>query len=173
MPPSDTTWTHKGVAVRVSTDAPRKLEWEVYLPATPTEVWDSWTTESGLVEWAGPGAFIDLRVGGAWEVHFEPDRPKGQRGSDANEIVDLEPGRMLRLAAGAPPDFPTVRAEKTDFAVMLEQAGIGHTKVTVIQSGWGQGEEWDRAFDYLAGANAEWLSWLVRRYDTGPLEWPG
>ena len=32
-------------------------------------------------------AYVDLRPGGAWEAHFEPDRPQGQRGSDANEIV--------------------------------------------------------------------------------------
>lgn len=170
---ADSVWTHKGVVVRMEDGPSRALEWELFVAAPVQEVWDAWVEPDGLTTWAGPGAFVDLRVGGAWEVHFEPDRPKGQRGSDANEVVAFEEGRFLHLKAGAPLEFPTIRATKTDFTVALEPAGTGYTRVLVRQLGWQDGEEWDRGFHYLAGANAEWLSWMVRRFVSGPLEWPG
>jgi len=33
----------------------------------------------------------------------------------------------------------------------------GGTKVTLMQTGWKQGKEWDEAYEYLAGGNAQLL----------------
>jgi len=170
---ADSTWIDRAVAVRMTRGSTRQLEWELFLPSSTGAVWRAWTVPTEMTTWAGPGAEIDLQPGGIWEVHFNPGRPPGQRGSDANSIVAVIPGRELHLRAGAPLDFPTVREAKTDFAVRIEPAGFGHTRVVVVQKGWEDGEEWDRAFEYLAGANAEWLNWLHQRFVEGPLQWPG
>ncbi|MEM7417160.1 MAG: SRPBCC domain-containing protein [Gemmatimonadota bacterium] len=169
---ADSTWTHKGVVVRMHDGPARSLEWEFFLAAPVDAVWHAWVTPDGLTTWAGPAALVDLRAGGTWEVHFNPDRPAGERGSDANEIVSFEAGRFLHIKAGAPLEFPTIREQKTDFTVTLEALGSEHTRVVVRQGGWLDGDEWDRGYRYLADANAEWLSWMVRRYISGPLEWP-
>ncbi len=170
--PADSVWQDRGVAVRMHRGMDRRIEWEIYLPAPVEDVWRAWTVPDEMTTWASPGAEVDLRPGGVWEVHFEPDRPKGQRGSDANTIVSVVPPFELHLKAGAPPDFPTVREEKTDFLVRLEPAGFGHTRLVAIQFGWQNGPEWDRAFAYLADANSEWLNWLHQRFVRGPLTWP-
>lgn len=169
---ADSVWVAGGVAVRMHDGPDRRVEWELFVPASVDAVWRAWTAPQEMVKWAGPAAEVDLRPGGTWEVHFNPERPAGQRGSDANRIVSIVAHRELHIEAGAPLDFPTVRAEKTDFVVRLEPAGFGHTRVVAVQSGWKDGEEWDRAFRYLAGANAEWLGWLEQRFVHGPLEWP-
>jgi hypothetical protein len=109
----DSTWIDRAVYVRIRWAAVQEPHWALVVPARIEAVWSAWTDPSELELWAAPGAAVDLRVGGSWEVHFLPDRPPGQRGSDANEILGLEPGRRLRIAAGAPVKFPTVRAEKT------------------------------------------------------------
>jgi uncharacterized protein YndB with AHSA1/START domain len=156
-------WSHPGPA--------RRLEWELVVPAPVGEVWRAWSTADGIATWAAPAGYVELHAGGAWEAHFAPDRPKGQRGSDANLIVEVVPEQILVIRAGAPVRFPTVRAEKTTFLVTLTPVGEGHTLVRATQSGWKEGAEWDEAFLYLADANAVWLDWLHQRFTTGPIDW--
>lgn len=168
---ADTTWVHKGVHVAVFEAEPRRIEWEVVVPTTMDAMWAAWTEADELATWAGPAAAVDLRPGGDWHIYFNPDAPPGERGGDASRILGYVPGREIRFAAGAPVEFPTVRAEKTEFIVQIEPIGYGHVRVLAIQQGWKQGDEWDRAFDTMAHANAEWLSWLHRRFTEGPLDW--
>lgn len=149
----------------------RLLTWRVQVAGTPDQVWKAWTDAREMVTWAAPAAEVDLRPGGTWEAQFFPDRPAGERGGDANAILEIGPGRRLVLAAGAPVEFPTVRREKTTFTVRVEPARGEGSMVTATQSGWKAGDEWDRAFVTLAHANAEWLSWLHRRFADGPVDW--
>lgn len=167
----DSTFRHRSVVTRVQLGAERKLSWELVVPASVADVWRAWTVGDEVATWAAPGGYVDLRSGGSWEAHFEPDRPRGQRGSDANEIVDYVPGRLLVIRAGAPQRFPTVRAEKTLFVLTLTPVGRHHTLVQASQTGWQEGEEWREAFDYLATANAVWLDWLHQRFTRGPIDW--
>jgi hypothetical protein len=39
------------------------------------------------------------------------------------------------------------------------------------QTGWKQGEEWDKAYEYLASGNAQLLATLQRRFEQGPIDW--
>jgi len=168
---ADTTWVHKGVHVAVHDGSNRHIEWEVVVPASVEDVWRAWTDPAELSTWAGPAAAVDLRVGGDWHIYFDPDAPPGERGGDASAILGFVPGRELRLAAGAPIEFPTVRRDKTEFIVRLDPVGFGHTRIHAIQTGWKAGDEWDRAFEAMAFANAEWLSWLHQRFTEGPIDW--
>lgn len=167
----DSTWRDRGVVVTRETTPSRQLTWEVVVPATPEAVWNAWTDPDEIATWAAPAAAVDLRPGGTWEAHFFPDAPEGERGSDANHIISLEPGQEIVMAAGAPAEFPTVRREKTRFSVRLDPVGSGHTLVTVRQSGFKEGDEWNRAFEQMGSMNAEWLNWLYRRFLEGPIDW--
>lgn len=167
----DSVFRHRSVVTHVQGGEERSLTWELVVPAPVEEVWEAWTTAEGIASWSAPAGYVDLRPGGSWEAHFEPDRPPGQRGSDANEIVDFDPERLLVIRAGAPRRFPTVRAEKTTFYLTLTPVGRHHTLVQGVQSGWKDGPEWDEAFEYLAWANAVWLDWLHQRFTTGPIDW--
>lgn len=167
----DSVFRHRSVVTHVQRGEERRLTWELVVPAPVQDVWEAWTTAEGVASWAAPAGYVDLRRGGSWEAHFDPSRPPGQRGSDANEIVDFDPERLLVIRAGAPQQFPTVRAEKTTFYLTLTPVGRHHTLVQGIQSGWKDGPEWDEAFEYLAEANAVWLDWLHQRFTTGPIDW--
>lgn len=168
---SDSVFRHRSVIGRIQRGSEKRLSWELVVPAPVEEVWEAWTTAEGIASWSAPAGYVELRRGGAWEAHFNPDRPPGQRGSDANEIVDFDPRRLLVIRAGAPLKFPTVRAEKTMFYLTLTPVGSHHTLVQGMQTGWKDGSEWDAAFEYLASANAVWLDWLHQRFSTGPIDW--
>ena len=147
------------------TDTPEKaLFFEVTVPAKPDEVWRAFTTKEGAQEWLWPDMTVDLREGGDWIVNF----PAGKTGGGT--IVSFEPMRSITMRAMAPEQFPEVRRERTTAVFRFEATEAG-TKVTLLQTGWKQGKEWDDAYDYLANGNAQLLGQLLYRFKNGPVDW--
>jgi uncharacterized protein YndB with AHSA1/START domain len=148
------------------TPAPNKaLKFEVSVPASLEAVWAAFSTSEGLSTWLTPGAVVDLRKGGEWTAHF----PGGKTGGGT--IVSFLPEREMVLSAMAPEAFPTVRAERTTAIFRFLPQGKATTLVRLEQTGWKEGLEWDRAFDYLANGNVQLLENLRRRFVDGPLDW--
>lgn len=153
-------------AVRVTKlSAPEKaLKFEVTVPATVEQVWEAFTTKEGLSTWLWKDVSVDLRKGGDWTVHF----PGGSTGGGT--IVDFTPQRRLEMRALCPDQFPTVRRDRTTAVFQFEPVA-GGTQVTLTQTGWKQGTEWDSAYDYLAQGNAQLMSQLQYRFTKGPIQW--
>jgi len=142
----------------------KALKFEVVVAAKPADVWQAFTTSAGLNTWLWQDCTVDLREGGDWIVHY----PGGKTGGGT--IVSFRDGQQLVLHAMAPERFPEVRKTGTtavfDFAPEGEQ-----TRVTLTQSGWKQGKEWDDAYEYLASGNAQLLEQLYVRFAHGPIKW--
>jgi uncharacterized protein YndB with AHSA1/START domain len=137
---------------------------EVTIPAPPAAVWQAFATSDGLSTWLTPGAVVDLRKGGEWTAHF----PGGKTGGGT--ILGFTPEKEMILAAMAPEQFPAVRSERTTATFRFTAKG-NSTQVRLVQTGWKQGEEWDKAYDYLAIGNAQLLETLLRRFVGGPIDW--
>ncbi len=75
------------------------------------------------------------------------------------------------MSAMAPESFPHVRADRTTARWEFKAVDKGSTLVRLTQTGWKEGEEWNKAYDYLASGNAELLETLNRRFVSGPLDW--
>jgi uncharacterized protein YndB with AHSA1/START domain len=149
-----------------TTDAPKRFDLTVTVPATVDQVWDAFTTPAGLTTWLAPYAKVELATGGPWQVSFTAD------GAAAGGTVLLfQPKSLLAISAMAPTQFPTVRRERTTAVFLFSAAGPNASTVQLAQTGWQQGEEWDRAFDYLATGNAQLLEALYRRFAVGPAAW--
>ena len=56
-------------------------------------------------------------------------------------------------------------------AVSLDDAMREHFLATLTQTGWKQGKEWDDAYEYLAGGNAQLMGQLNYRFVNGPIAW--
>jgi uncharacterized protein YndB with AHSA1/START domain len=146
-------------------DAPEKaLKFEVVVPAKIEDVWDSFTTRAGLVTWLWSDVTVELRNGGEWTVHY-PGGPTG-----GGTIVAFTPQRQLVMRAMAPERFPTVRSERTKAVFDFEPLGA-ETRITLTQTGWKQGKEWDDAYEYLAKGNQQLLEQLRYRFVKGPINW--
>lgn len=137
---------------------------ETTIPAPRAAVWEAFSTSDGLSTWLTPGAVVELRKGGEWTAHF----PGGKTGGGT--IVSFIPAQEMTLAAMAPEQFPTVRAERTTARFQFIASGES-TVVRLTQTGWKTGEEWDKAYDYLAQGNAQLLDTLRRRFVSGPIDW--
>jgi uncharacterized protein YndB with AHSA1/START domain len=141
----------------------KALKFEVLIPGKIADVWTAFTTTEGLNTWLWKDCTVDLRAGGGWTVHFP-----GSTGGGT--IVSLKDGRQVVIHAMAPEKFPEVRRAGTTATFDFEPAG-DQTRVTLTQTGWKQGKEWDDAYDYLANGNAQLLGQLHVRFAKGPLKW--
>src|SRR5438270_4146448 len=144
--------------------AEKVLVLEVTVPAKIDAVWDAFTTSAGLSTWLTPGAVVDLKEGGEWTAHF----PGGSTGGGT--ILSFVPEKELVLSALAPDKFPTVRATRTKARFQFEAKGDS-TIVRLTQTGWKEGEEWVKAYEYLTVGNAQLLATLHHRFVNGPIDW--
>jgi uncharacterized protein YndB with AHSA1/START domain len=152
-------------AIAASADASEKmLRVEITVPAPRGEVWKAFATSEGLSTWLAPNSNVELEPGGEWMVHF----PGGSTGG--GNIVSFVPEKEIVISALAPDQFPTVRAQRTTARFELEDHGKG-TLVRLTQTGWKDGDEWDRAYEYLTAGNAQLLATLHRRFVSGPIDW--
>jgi uncharacterized protein YndB with AHSA1/START domain len=154
----------QSVSPAAVSEPPRQLVIEVEIPAPVSEVWKAFTTSEGLSTWLFPNATVDLKPGGDWLVHF----PGGSTGGGT--IVSFIPENEIVIAALAPDKFPQVRATRTHAVFQFEARG-NSTVVRLTQTGWKSGEEWTRAYEYLAAGNAQLLASLHRRFVDGPTDW--
>jgi uncharacterized protein YndB with AHSA1/START domain len=151
-----------GNAARVAAD--QALVIEVTVPAPIGEVWRAFTTSDGLSTWLTPNAVVDLREGGEWTAKF----PGGSTGGGT--ILSFVPEKELVISALAPDRFPTVRATRTKARFQFEAKGDS-TVVRMTQTGWKEGEEWVKAYEYLTVGNAQLLATLHHRFASGPIDW--
>jgi uncharacterized protein YndB with AHSA1/START domain len=143
----------------------RALRFEVTVPASLDEVWAAFTTTDGLATWLWRDTRVDARPGGDWLAIF----PQSTAGGT---IVSLTPKTHLLIAAMAPEQFPAVRAARTQALFEFAAVTPSSTRVSLVQTGWKTGDEWDAAYEYLAGGNAELLTQLYQRFASGPIAWP-
>lgn len=153
-------------------DTSRAITGEVIVNAARSEAWEAFTTSEGATTFFAPEAHIELRLGGPYEIYFNPAADEGSRGSEGCEVLSYLPQRMLSFSWNAPPQFPEIRKQRTFVVVQLEDAGDRKTKVSLTHAGWGQGEQWDRVFAYFDQAWPRVLAHLQERFETGPRPWP-
>jgi uncharacterized protein YndB with AHSA1/START domain len=137
---------------------------ELTIPAPLPAVWNAFATSEGLSTWLTPGAVVDLRPGGEWTAHF----PNGSTGGGT--ILSFIPRQEMVISAMAPDKFPSVRAQRTTAKFHFEAHGDS-TLVQLTQTGWKTGDEWERAYEYLAVGNAQLLATLHHRFVSGPIDW--
>lgn len=150
----------------------RRIRHTISIAAPVSAVWGAWTTEEGATSFFAPDCKIELRVGGAYEMYFDPEGAEGERGGEGLTILAIQPERMLSFTWNAPPSLPEVRGQLTHVTLLFEALAEGQTKLSLSHDGWGMGGQWDQAFEYFTRAWGEIvLPRLKKRFETGPVEW--
>jgi len=146
--------------------APRMLQKEVLVSASPEEVWNAWTTPEGISSFFAPKARVELKVDGVYELYFAPDAPEGQRGSEGCKILSFLPNEMLSFTWNAPPSIPNLRnaGVKTQVILRISSAGADRTSVQLTQWGFGEGDDWGQYRQYFDRAWGNVLNGLVGKF---------
>lgn len=133
-----------------------KLTKSVLVPSSVSRVWALWTTQEGVTSIGPDQAWVELKVGGAYEWYFMPE-PAGLRGSEGCRVLAFLPERFLAFSWNAPPTIPALRERGPLTQVVLEFAPEGEqTRLTLHHLIEGQGADWeayrayfDRAWDMV------------------------
>lgn len=115
--------------------------------ASPERTFQAWIQTKDLVKWFPPQAHVEPCEGGAYELYFNPadhdvDSTKGCR------IFAFEAPNRLGFTWKGPQQLAAVmndEANLTRVEVTITPADHHHTEVTVVHSGWGEGDEWEKA----------------------------
>jgi len=143
----------------------------VTVEATPLEAWEAWTTVEGLQSFLAPKVRMQLRLGGPFEAYFDPEAPKGLRGSEGMKVLSYVPEEMLSFTWTAPPEYPEVRGQKTWVVVQFEQVAPRRMRIALTHLGWREGGQWDDVFHYFTRAWRTVLARLEYRFAVGPVDW--
>jgi len=153
-------------------DLDRAIRGEVVVDASLDEAWRTWTTEEGIRSFFAPDGHVQLQVNGPYEIFFNPQAQPGRRGADEMRILAFQEKKMLAFTWNAPLHLPKVRKQCTHVVLRFQEVAQGRTKVTLFHDGWGEGGEWDQAFDYFQRA---WLQIVLPRlqyrFQVGPVDW--
>jgi uncharacterized protein YndB with AHSA1/START domain len=149
----------------------RAIVKEIVVKATPAAAWRAWTTSEGIRSFFAPEAVVDPRPDGAFHLHFNPYAAPGLKGADDMRFLALQENRMISFTWNAPPHLPEARAQRTVVVVRFAPAGEGESRVTLTHGGWGDGGQWDQAYEYFNGAWGRVLVNLKKRFDEGPVDW--
>jgi uncharacterized protein YndB with AHSA1/START domain len=120
--------------------APRRIEVEIEVPATPEQAWEAIATGPGITAWFMP-AEVEGRVGGSVVHHHETDME-----TSGTVVAYDAPHRFAFEEAGWMPDGAEA-AHVTATEFLVEARSGGTCVVRVVMSGFGDGEAWDRAIE--------------------------
>jgi uncharacterized protein YndB with AHSA1/START domain len=153
-------------------DPDRVIRGEVIVEASLDEVWNVWTAPEGIRSFFAPECNIELRVDGPYEMFFDPEAEPGRRGGEGVRLLAIQPKKMLSFTWNAPPPLAQARRQWTHVVIRFFEQDAGRTRVTLLHDGWGQGGEWDDAYEYFVRA---WLKIVLprlqHRFSVGPVDW--
>jgi uncharacterized protein YndB with AHSA1/START domain len=150
----------------------RLITGEITINAGVSEVWDAWTTVEGIKSFFAPDCEIEMKVGGKYEILFLNNAEKGKRGSEGCIVLGVQENKMFTFTWSAPPELPVAREQRSFVIIRFNEVDEKHTKINLTHIGWGEGGEWDEAYDYFKKA---WLKVVLPRlkyrFDVGPVDW--
>ncbi len=127
----------------------RSLHKEVLVPSPIERVWWGWTTSEGMASWWAKESWIDLKIGGPYELYFLLDQPRGWQGGEGCRVLSYLPPEMLSFSWNFPPEIPEIRFEHTWVVLRFVRVARSETRVVFDQLGWKEGPAWDAGWKYF------------------------
>lgn len=135
----------KNLAVRI-------LHKEVTASSPIERVWWAWTTSEGMATWWAKDSWIELRIGGPFELYFLLDQRRGWQGSEGCRFLSYLPMQMISFSWNFPPSIPEIRREHTWVVLRFVRLGRSKTKLVLDQLGWKKGRAWNAGWNYFDDA---------------------
>ena len=141
---------------------------EVIVSAPIEEVWRAWTEADRVTEWFSPEANVEARVGGAFELFFDPSDHDHQC-TKGCVFTAVEPMGRLAFTWRGPDQFTELMNQPGELtsAVVIFKIEKEATKVSVEHGGWGDGEEWEQAKAWHLNAWRDVLGSLKSTLEAG------
>ena len=133
----------------------KEIKFERTVPGKPEDVYYAVSTSQGWRDWLVDASYFRATPGGSFHLSWDT----GWYASGTVETME-KPNKVVLAWSGK--DAPRA----TQVVISLEPADEG-TRVQVIQSGFGEGEQWDANREFAAGIWEAGLENLESIFDTG------
>ena len=124
----------------------------INIQAPIDSVWSRFSGEKGIVKFFAPACRFEPKPMGRLDIYFAPDAPAGQRGAEDNIVLAIQDKKMISFTWDAPPQWPDIRKQRTLVTLRFYPTTDSETLVTLTQTGWGLGEDWDAVYTYFENA---------------------
>ena len=124
----------------------KEVKLSLKVNAHPEDVWQAWTETTKVSQWFSPEANIEPRLGGAYELFWDPTNHESMS-TKGCKIIKYEQGRLLTFTWKGPDQYADIMnhpSKLTRVEVSL-QGCRDATEVTIVHDGWGEGEGWAEA----------------------------
>lgn len=131
----------------------------------PATAFRAWTEADELRGWWPiPGARIDLRVGGPFELLFLPEGTSGTRGSEGCRILSYIPDRVVSFTWHTPAHLAV--GKSLTWVVVSFTEMVDGTEVELTHCGFQTGAEWDECRTYFRKAWKRVLRHMVDHWES-------
>lgn len=128
-------------------DDPQAIHVDAFLPHPPEKVWRALTEPELIARWLMPNDF-KLEIGHHFTFKGFPIPAAGFGGTGHSEVLDFEPGKMLRIAWRAAPDDLSSLDSTVTFTLAPEGRG---TRLFLAHEGFDPGDPYQAAARRLMG----------------------
>jgi uncharacterized protein YndB with AHSA1/START domain len=130
------------------------LVFDLNLNVSREEAWSLWTDSRKLEQWLTTVAEVDVRVGGAYELFWDPSN-RSENSTLGCKVTALVPNQLFSFQWRGPipfADLMNVEPFPTWALVSFEPLAINQTLVHFRHGGWGEGERWMAAREWQKNA---------------------
>lgn len=140
----------------------RVLQLSIELNAPPRAVWDAFMDAPTVRRWSAALALIDLRQGGTMEESYDAGARAGDPENIRHEIIAYVPGQIAVFRnTNAPSALPGRELYKRVVSVLeVQDIGGGRSRLTLSQTGYAKGPEFDTLYAFFSEDNAELMESL-------------
>jgi uncharacterized protein YndB with AHSA1/START domain len=155
-------------------DGGRTIRESVTVHAPVAALWKAFTDTAAYSAWGAAVAEIAPGLGGHMEVVLDPGRRLGDPANLRHEILAYVPERLLVFRnVQAPPGLPGAEVfGDTRIVLEFEDLGGGDARVTLSQTGYGQGAAFDALWGFFHPHDAEMLETLKAHFENPARETP-
>jgi len=132
------------------------LRLEAVLPVDLNEAWQLFTTDVQLMKWIAPVAHIELKAGGYILTNYDKAKPLSDSSSIRLDIISYLEHELLILKVNLNSSFSKkVQSEDGNLQEIIQFKYVGPKETRIISSmvGWGQGEDWEKIYEFFVLGN--------------------
>ena len=134
------------------------LQLSVIVPLDKKEAWELFTQDAKLSQWIAPVAHIELKSGGYIITNYDKTKALSDSSSIRLGIISYLENELLILKVELNNNFSKkVQAEDDNLQEIIQFVTVapGKTKIISSMTGWGQGQDWEKTYDFFVKGN-EW-----------------
>lgn len=132
------------------------ISFDYVVDGSPQQIFNLWTTVSGIKKFFGVDAVVDLKVGGSYEIYFLPfsDPQSDPNSTKGAKLLGVEKDKKLVFEWKMPPFASELNINplptwvEVDFEALEKNPNKTH--VSLKHYGFKRGEKWENVFEFFS-----------------------